>query len=152
MKKLIALVLALVLALVCVLSLIGCGQQEATNPTQDNVENSQADNQPDSEQTTESDVSIPDFSYAEDRAIYVESEAGVKTSGFVNTTETEITFENVAEHAKNECTIEYDSVATYLDTTERIWMVLFFTEGMLGGDQAVYMDHTGKTVLIVYGE
>ena len=97
-------------------------------------------------------IAIPNFSYAEDAAIYLECEPGVKTSGFVNTTETEITFENVAERAKNECTVEYDSVTTYFDTDECVWKVHFCTDGMVGGDQSVYLDCDGKTVLIVYGE
>ena len=97
-------------------------------------------------------IAIPNFSYAEDMAIYVEGEPGVKTSGFVNTTETEITFENVAERAKNECTVEYNSITTYFDTDECVWKVHFCTDGMVGGDQSVYLDCDGKTVLIVYGE
>ena len=97
-------------------------------------------------------LAIPNFSYAEDMAIYVEGEPGVKTSGFVNTTETEITFENVAECAKNECTVEYDRITTYFDTDECVWKVHFGTDGMVGGDQSVYLDCDGKTVLIVYGE
>ncbi|MBM6977097.1 hypothetical protein, partial [Intestinimonas butyriciproducens] len=97
-------------------------------------------------------IAIPNFSYAEDMAIYVEGEPGVKTSGFVNTTETEITFENVAECAKNECTVEYDRITTYFDTDECVWKVHFGTDGMVGGDQSVYLDCDGKTVLIVYGE
>ena len=97
-------------------------------------------------------IAIPNFSYAEDAAIYLECEPGVKTSGFVNTTETEITFENVAERAKNECTVEYNSVTTYFDTDECVWKVHFCTDGMVGGDQSVYLDCDGKTVLIVYGE
>lgn len=97
-------------------------------------------------------IAIPNFSYAEDMAIYVEGEPGVKTSGFVNTTEAEITFENVAEHAKNECTIEYDSVTTYFDTDKCVWKVHFYTDAMAGGDQSVYLDCDGRTILIVYGE
>ena len=97
-------------------------------------------------------IAIPNFSYAEDTAIYVEGEPGVKSSGFVNTTETEITFENVAECAKNECTVEYDRITTYFDTDECVWKVHFGTDGMVGGDQSVYLDCDGKTVLIVYGE
>ena len=147
MKKLIA----SALALICVLFLIGCNQHSTTD------QNIQANNSAESDGNTELEIaqphnSIPDFSYSEDREIYVEGEPGVKTSGFVNTTETEITFENVAERAKNECTIEYDSVAIYLDTNECVWKVHFYTNGMLGGDQSVYLDYDGKTVLIVYGE
>ena len=156
MKKLIA----LGLVLVCVLGLVGCGQQghqNPTNPTQNNKESISTDNQTESEQNTEPEIektyiSIADFSYTEDKAIYTEGKPGVKTSGFVNTTETEITFENVAEHAMNECTIEYNSAIIYLDTAECVWKVNFFNYGTVGGDQTVYMDYDGKTVLIVYGE
>lgn len=97
-------------------------------------------------------IAIPNFSYAEDAAIYLEGEPGVKTSGFVNTTETEITFENVAERAKGECTIEYDSVTTYFDPDKCVWKVHFYTDIMAGGGQSVYLDCDGKTILIVYGE
>ena len=141
--------IAVVLALLCVLSLIGCNQQSTTN------QNMQTNNSTESGENTElveSHNLIPHFSYVEDAAIYVEGEPGVKTSGFVNTTETEITFENVAERAKNECTLEYDSVTTYFDTDECVWKVHFCTDGMVGGDQSVYLDCDGKTVLIVYGE
>ena len=147
MKKLIV----LVLALICILSLIGCNQQSITE------QNIQANNSTESDENTELEIveshnSISNFSYTEDREIFAEGEPGVKTSGFVNTTETEITFENVAERAKNECTIEYDTVTTYLDTDECVWKVHFYTNGMLGGDQIVYLDYDGKTVLVVYGE
>lgn len=147
MKKLIA----VVLALVCFISLVGCNQQSTT------YQNIQTNNSTECDENKElkiieSNNSIPDFSFTEDRKLYAEGEPGVKTSGFVNTTETEITIENVAEHAKNECTIDYDSVTTYLDTDECVWKVHFYTNGMLGGDQSVYLDYDGKTVLIVYGE
>lgn len=144
MKK----VIALLLVLVCILGLVGCNQQEPQDEP-----GTQINNQHETElEIVEPHISIPDFSYAEDRAIYAEGEPGVKTSGFVNTSEVEITFENVAEHAKNECTIEYDSVTIYLDAAECVWKVNFSTSGMLGGDQSVYLDYDGKTVLIVYGE
>ena len=116
----------------------------------------QANNATEADDNTEPELaepgSVAHFSYAEDAAIYVEGEPGVKTSGFVNTTETEITFENVAEHAKNECTIEYDSVTTYFDPDECVWKVHFYTDIIAGGDQSVYLDCDGKTILIVYGE
>lgn len=96
--------------------------------------------------------SIPDFSFAEDSRIYAEGTPGVKTSGFVNTAEAEINSMNDAdERAKNECTIAWDTVRTYLDTAAGIWKVVFST-GTPGGCQSVYLDDHGKTVLIVYGE
>ena len=141
MKKTILLFLMLTFALV----MFGCSKTGIPQTTS-NTENTL------NTETKEPYASIGDFSYAEDSAIYVEGEYGVKTSGFVNTSKTEINFENVVELAKNECTIEYDSITTYLDTVECIWKVNFFTQGMLGGDQTVYLDYDGKTVLIVYGE
>ena len=124
MKK----IAAIILCLVFVLLLFGCGTE------------------------TKNDASIPGFSYAEDCAIYVEGEPGVKTSGFVNTTETDVNRDNVTEIAKHECTVKYDSSKVYKDTMAGIWKVDFFHEGTVGGCQTVYLDSNGKTVLVVYGE
>ena len=153
MKQLIA----LVLVFVCMLSLIGCAQQKQqdhlTNPTQNNKETTQTESEQNTKlEIVEPNISIPDFSYAKDSAMYVGGEPGVKTSGFVNTTKVDVDFNNVAEVAKNECTIEWDSCTSYLDTAECIWKVVFYNEGTVGGDQTVYLDYDGKTVLIVYGE
>lgn len=142
--------IAFLFALVCVLGLAGCHQ-----PAKQQVDPHTQPLSPASEMDVEADappISIPDFSYAEESAIYAESSPGIKASGFVNTSETKLTLENVAEHAKNECTVEYDSVSTYLDAVECVWKVHFYNSEMLGGDQTVYLDHDGKTLLIVYGE
>lgn len=40
----------------------------------------------------------------------------------------------------------------YRDITNHMWLVLFFTANTLGGCQEVYMDSSGITRLIVYGE
>lgn len=133
MKKFIA----SVLVLSCVLALSGCTKEEDSTTELEIVK---------------PHVSIPEFSYAEESAIYVEGKPGVKTTGFVNTTATEVDHDTVATHAMNECTIVYDSITSYLDTAECIWKVHFYTYGRLGGDQTVYLDYDGKTVLIVYGE
>ena len=117
--------ITLVIVLVCILSLFSCNQQNTPSA----------------------------FSYAEDSRIYLEGEPGVITSGFVNTTESKIN--NVAEAielAKRECTIKWDTVLTYFDSDENIWLVQFYTEGTVGGCQSVYLKDTGETVLIVYGE
>lgn len=104
-------------------------------------------------ETADPYVSIPEFSFAEDRELYSEGEPGVKTSGFVNTSEIEITDIGDADtRAGNECTVQWDTVRTYHDTAAGIWKVVFSTEGTLGGCQSVYLDDHGKTVLIVYGE
>lgn len=98
-------------------------------------------------------VSLPDFSFLEELEIYKEGDPGVKTDGFVNTTDVPVANDNEAiERAMQECTIAYDSVTIYLDTAECIWKVHFFTDRMLGGDQSVYLDYNGKTVLVVYRE
>jgi hypothetical protein len=33
-----------------------------------------------------------------------------------------------------------------------MWKIVFYTEGVAGGDQTVYLDKDGITVLIVFGE
>lgn len=123
--------IAWALAWIFAFGLVGCTQQE---------------------QLQQDETGLESFSYAEESAGYAEGEPGVKTTGFANASETEITIENAAEHAKNECTVEYDSVATWFDPDECVWKVQFYTSGMSGGDQTVYLDDTGKTLLIVYGE
>lgn len=98
-------------------------------------------------------VSIPGFSYAEDCEAYAEGDPGVKMSGFVNISEAEINSPADAdERAKNECTVEWDTVTTYFDAAAGIWKVVFSTDGTLGGCQSVYLRDNGTTALIVYGE
>jgi len=100
---------------------------------------------------TNTDVSA--FSYSEHAEIYKNDSAGVKHSGFVNTNEIKISSaEDALERAKKECTIEWDASHVSFDNELNVWMVSFYTEGMLGGDQCVYLDSNGKTLLIVYGE
>ncbi len=153
MKKLIA----LVLFLLCVVSFIGCASQ--SQPSQSITAALENESLPAPASTPsfepempEADIPILDFSYAEDCAVYAAGKPGVKTSGFVNITAAEADCSNVAEIAENECTIKWDRCTTYLDAGECIWKVVFFTEGMPGADQSVYLDSDGKTVLIVYGE
>lgn len=129
----------MILCLGFVLSLVGCGTKAEQN------ENPQIE-------TEDFNTLILDFSYAEDSAIYVEGEPGVKTSGFVNTTESNVNLGNIVEVAKAECTIEYNNSKIYQDTVADIWKVDFFTDGTLGNCQTVYLDSNGRTVLIVYGE
>ena len=145
--------IVLVLILVCVLSLIGCSQQAATD--QDTQKNSTIEREENTElETAEPNMPIPAFSYGEDSAIYVEGEPGVKTSGFLNTAraDAELDLDRVAELAEKECTVEWDCCTVYLDTAACIWKAAFSTTGTAGGGQTVYLDYEGKTVLIVYGE
>ncbi len=93
------------------------------------------------------------FSYSEHAEIYKDDSPGVKHSGFVNTNESKIaSAEDALERAKKECTIEWDTSHVSFDKELSVWMVSFYTEGMLGGDQCVYLDSNGITLLIVYGE
>lgn len=91
------------------------------------------------------------FSFEEHLNYY--TEAGVKTEGFINTAPIVIDdYNDAIECAKNEVTISYDTIAYAFDEDAEIWFVHFGTEGMLGGDQSVYLDSKGITQLIVYGQ
>ena len=134
---------AMILCIVFVLSLISCKTKtEQTDKTSVDLQS----------ETENNNDSIHSFSFAEDCAIYVDGEPGVKTSGFVNTVETDVNRDNVTIIAKQECTIEYNKTEVSYDSNADIWKVDFFTEGMAGGCQTVWMDTNGKTVLVVYGE
>ena len=100
----------------------------------------------------ESKLKISAFSYAEDSKIYVEGTPGVSTSGFVNVDEIDVNHSNVIERAKNECTIPWDMATIRFDNDAEVWKVSFSTQGTLGGNQDVYMNSKGQTLLIVYGE
>lgn len=93
------------------------------------------------------------FSYEEDTAIYQDGDPGVKTHAFVNGTSRPVDRPDTAlELAKKECTVEYDTTNVYYDAETVMWKVVFSTAGMLGGDQTVYLDGSGITCLVVYGE
>ena len=102
---------------------------------------------------SKANMDVSDFSYSEHAEIYKDDSPGVKHSGFVNTDESKTSSdEDALERAKKECTIEWNTSRVSFDKALGIWMVSFYTEGMLGGDQCVYLDSNGKTLLIVYGE
>ena len=93
------------------------------------------------------------FSFASEKTKYKKGDAGVKYDNFVNTDESIITTDTEAvNRAKRECTVKYDTVNVYFDAKENVWMVNFYTKNTLGGDQSVYINEKGKTLLIVYGE
>lgn len=142
MKKLIL----LILTVAWVLGAVGCGPQENT-PPQDSVPSTQSAPQ------TATGKKIPPFSFAEESKEYTEDMPGVRTSGFVNTDETEITGKpDAEERAKNECKVEWDTVETFYDSEADIWKVYFSKQDYAGGDESVYLDKNGKTLLIVCGE
>ena len=94
-----------------------------------------------------------EFSYAEVLETYHENDPGVKNSGFHNASLVAIeTLSDVLRLAKNECTVEYDTADISYDSTACVWQVVFYKSGTVGGDQTVYMDCTGATCLVVYGE
>ena len=99
------------------------------------------------------EISVGVFSYLHDADYYKVGEWGVKSTGFVNTTPTSVANADEAiELAKRECTVDYDSVMVSYDPIECVWKVTFYTEGSVGGDESVYLNSVGVTVLIVYGE
>lgn len=96
---------------------------------------------------------IPSFSYAEVQDTYGENAPGVLRDGFQNTSPLAIgSAEEAAQRATAECTISYDSVTCSYDSEADMWDVCFFTAGMAGGCQDVYLNSSGVTCLIVYGE
>lgn len=98
-------------------------------------------------------ANVPAFSYQEDLQIYRENDPGIKCDGFQNTSESEVSIRQQAiDRAKNECTITYDTIDVFYDSTTDMWKVVFSTEGTLGGCQSVYLNNEGLTCLIVYGE
>lgn len=96
---------------------------------------------------------IPSFSYAEVQDAYGENAPGVLRDGFQNTSPLAVgSAEEAAQRAAAECTIPYDSVTCLYDSEADMWDVSFFTAGVLGGCQDVYLSGSGVTCLIVYGE
>ena len=103
---------------------------------------------------TKSNIEVFSFSYSEHAEIYKDDNPGVKHDGFKNINESKISnAEDALERAKKECTVTWDSFGVSFDNESNIWMVCFYIDGeILGGDQTVYLDSNGKTLLIVYGE
>lgn len=106
-------------------------------------------------------VERSEFSYAwaKEQYCYEEGLPGVCTEGFVNVTKQKVeTKEQAIALAKNEVTIEYNHILFAFDEQSRVWFVDFSMESVdpdyvtVGGDQAVYLDENGITLLIVYGE
>ncbi len=97
--------------------------------------------------------SIGGFSFGNVRKTYKAGDPGVKTDGFKNISEQAVTNSAEAvERAKRECTIEYDTVTVLRDGWDKIWSITFYTRSSPGGDQTVYLDSNGVTLIIVYGE
>lgn len=98
-------------------------------------------------------TNLPVFSFDEDTATYKDRNPGVNPNPFENVDAHPIESKNsTIERAKNECTLEYDTTKVWYDASADIWRVQFYMSGTVGGDQTVYLDSDGKTVLVVYGE
>ena len=95
------------------------------------------------------------FSYVDVTSVYKEGVPGVVTSGFKNTEKTELEIINIHEASQRaiaEVTVEYNYVDVKYDPISGVWQVLFAQRNIPGGDQTVYLDSNGVTLLIVYGE
>ncbi len=95
---------------------------------------------------------VPGFSYAEDCAAF-KDEPGILREGGWNAASSPIRSEEEAlRRAREECTVSYDAVQMAYDPSKEMWRVTFYTVGMLGGSQTVYLDAEGVIHMIVYGE
>ena len=93
------------------------------------------------------------FSFGDASDDFASESDGIITYGFKNVSESAVENASQAiELAKNECTINYDTTKVAYDSTADIWRVAFFTDGVLGICQEVYLNGDGTTRLIVYGE
>ncbi len=93
------------------------------------------------------------FSFDEDCAFYENETVGVKRDGFVNTEKTEIeNAEQAVELAKKECKSEYKNIRVGYDKKQKVYRVSFGTPDVDGGNVDVYIDGSGVTRLVVFGE
>lgn len=93
------------------------------------------------------------FSYSEETKEFISGQAGVKTEGFKNNGSGEINdYETAVLYAQNEVTVPYDTVSAQYDEAKKIWKVCFGKFDMDGGDETVYLNTDGATILCVYGE
>ena len=99
------------------------------------------------------DPEVSEFSYHNVKTLYLENDPGIKTIGFFNTTKSSVhNAQDAIDLAKNECSIQYDSIAVAYDRTNGVWQVEFYTEGSDGGCLSVYLDDNGITLMTVAGE
>lgn len=137
-------------AMICVLALWGCGQTQQTE-----IE----ETKPVFELHRVPKEDAAGFSYEEAAAVYLSDDAvfngetEVKQNGFYNITECNIEDTVEAyERAKMECSISYDRVSVFYDSSTDMWQVYFFTSetnGQSGDRQMVYLGGDGITRLIV---
>ncbi len=102
--------------------------------------------------TPENPSDVAEFSYANDYEYYAD-DAGAMTDGFLNTEPSVVSgVGDALGLAMLECTVKYDATKAYYDANADAWKVVFYTEGVDGGCQTVYLGGNGITLLIVYGE
>ena len=96
-------------------------------------------------------IEYSSFSYEEDKESIDLQLVSVKTDGFVNTGEIEMDggFPSAIERAKAEVDIDYDLIQTFYDSAECVWKVLFSNSKQMGGNEVVYLNTKGVTLLIV---
>lgn len=95
------------------------------------------------------------FSWAAASATYLPGDPGVKTEGFVNTSQRAaavLTPADAVIRALSEVTVEYNEVWVFYDRDAGMYHISFGLKGIPGGDESVYLDVDGVTRLIVYGE
>ncbi len=96
---------------------------------------------------------VQSFSYENVLKYYPINTPGAKHRGFINTEYSPIsTSKEAIELAENERTLEYDQISVSYDFNNDIWAVDFGTSNLLGGNQTVFINGDGKTILCIYGE
>lgn len=94
------------------------------------------------------------FSWEEVQGEYGEDDPGVQWEGFANSSAGTAADNRAAalQLALAECTVDWNAVEVRRDAGAGMWSVCFFTEDFVGGDQTVYLEDSGATRLIVWGE
>ena len=152
--------MALILAAICISVLCGCGptpqtETEETEPIFTKLE----ETEPTFVLARVPAEKVPGFSYEEDTAVYLSDDiefsekTEIKQTGFRIVTKCAVTDTVEAfERAKVECSISYDEMAVFYDSSADMWLVFFFTSetnGLPSDRQSVYLDGDGITRLIV---
>lgn len=96
--------------------------------------------------------SIPygSFSFEEVKKSLDLDAPNVRTDGFVNVDEIEMGWPT--DRAKQELMGDYDLAQLFYDEAEDVWMVHFWNSKRAGGNETVYLNGKGVTLLIEYGE
>lgn len=92
---------------------------------------------------------VKSFSYASDYSAF---NSWAKFSGFENTVpcKAESAWKAV-ELAKNEVTVKYNRINVSFDEIEKIWRISFYMADYVCGDQQVYINEDGITLMLVWG-